>query len=217
VILIEFDIQDSPPILLANPNVKLIENHPSGKVAFHFHVCGFDIGEGVRYWVNTPRGTREDDSSYYGYGRTEGGCAIWDWTVPDDAPPGYYSMVVHGVQSKLYKQKVIPFEVPGGANTPPPSVLHPEPSIRAVDPKVGSAGMIFNFTANGVQKEETVHYWVTDQNGTVVGDDHNSFTAVESQVWWTWQSPNDAQPGTYTMVLLGDNSKRQIAITFEIR
>ena len=76
---------------------------------FIFSAVGFQPDEQLSAWVNAPDGriiaVDEDEIRP----AASDGSVTWDWTAPADAPPGAWSMVVHGRKSGI--EQVVPFQI----------------------------------------------------------------------------------------------------------
>jgi hypothetical protein len=79
---------------------------PAG-ASFAFFAIGFQHGERVGFWVNTPDGRvlGSDDYAVLAYRER----ADWTWQAPANAQPGTWQMVVRGQRSGV--QHVIPFVI----------------------------------------------------------------------------------------------------------
>jgi hypothetical protein len=194
---------------------------------FSFYATGFDGREKAGYWFNAPDGTIYANRFKYVI-HTYQGRADWSWTVPEDAPPGTWSAVVHGVESNT--EQVVLFEVlspgdaeeiaetpHGGAPIAPPGSAPPNPEGVAVQPASGIAGTKFEFFATGFERKEKVSFWASDPAARHYGStDYETRANINGRADWSWRAPGDALPGVWIMVARGLDSGREQIIYFDI-
>src|SRR5690606_27644279 len=92
---------------------------PSGPAGtrFAFLASGFQRGERVAVWLNTPDG-RVTEIEAVGLRRaTREGRVNWFWTPAEGTPDGTYQMVAHGVNSGV--EHVITFTIGAEAAAEP--------------------------------------------------------------------------------------------------
>jgi len=174
---------------------------------FTFHIGGFDSGERVAYWLNTPNSTilaigdRGTSAS--------GGKITTSWTSRAGIPLGFWQLVARGVDSGV--QKVVTFEVTGGGNAPAPAGSN-------VVPPVGSAGTTFTFYTNGFTADERVGYWLNSPAGVVITvDDQQHFANSDGQFSATWAAVAGLTPGAWQLVAQGTESGVLQVISFQIQ
>jgi hypothetical protein len=179
---------------------------PAGTI-FTFHIGGFDRGERVAYWLNTPNSTilaigdRGTNAS--------GGKILVSWESRAGIPLGFWQFVARGVDSG--EQKVVTFEVTGGGNAPAPGGSN-------VLPPVGSTGTTFTFYASGFTADERVGYWLNSPAGAVVTiDDQQHYANSDGQFSATWMAPAAVTPGTWQLVAQGTESGVLQVIAFQIQ
>ena len=179
---------------------------PAG-TTFTFHIGGFDHGERVAYWLNTPNrtilaiGDRGTNAS--------GGKITVSWTSRAGIPLGFWQLVARGVASGV--QKVVTFEVTGGGSAPAPGGTN-------VVPPIGSAGSTFTFYARGFTPDERVGYWLNPPAGAVVTiDDQHHYANSDGQFSATWMAPAVVTPGTWQLVAQGTESGVLQVISFQIQ
>jgi hypothetical protein len=202
---------------------------------FHFKAGGYPPREKVHFWVVDPEG-QEYRKHKYEVKSDEAGVAYWNWKTPEeDAVPGIWAM--HALGDKSLVKHVIYFQVvdpsaPAGSNVAPPAsntqpTATPQPAAGsasagvsldiAVDPPGGMAGDRFAFFATGYPSREKVYYWAVAPDGTKYDNSkYETLSNMEGRADWTWKTPEDAQPGIWTMYALGDKSRLQRQISFEI-
>jgi hypothetical protein len=214
---------------------------------FNFLATGFkgDPDEGdddtnnaelVSFWINTPDGQTikaNDDDNDKSYERADrDGQAAWSWRAPQDAIQGVYTLVAHGNESG--HEVTISFSVDGTTR----GSLLAEP--YSVTPTAGTPGASFRFVVNGFLGDpkdgdddksndaEEVSFWINTPDGQTIQairagadeDDHDASVEQASrsgQVELSWQAPEGATPGLYTLVAHGLESEREQVITFAIR
>ena len=179
---------------------------PAG-TTFTFHIGGFDRGERVAYWLNTPNSTilaigdRGTNAS--------GGKILVSWESRAGIPLGFWQFVARGVDSGV--QKVVTFEVTGGGNAPAPGGSN-------VIPPVGSAGTTFTFYVSGFTAGERVGYWLNPPAGAAVTiDDQQHYANSDGQFSATWMAPAVVTPGTWQLVAQGTESGVLQVISFQIQ
>jgi len=179
---------------------------PAG-TTFTFHIGGFDSGERVAYWLNTPNrtvlaiGDRGMNAS--------GGKISTSWTSRAGIPLGFWQLVARGVDSGV--QKVVTFEVTGGGSALAPGGTN-------VVPPIGSAGSTFTFYARGFTPDERVGYWLNPPAGAVVTiDDQQHYANSDGQFSATWMAPAAVTPGTWQLVAQGTESGVLQVISFQIQ
>lgn len=175
----------------------------------HFTASGFIAREQVSYWFTLPDGTTQGNAATYVVRADRRGQVAWTWRVPTDAQPGFWLMAAQGRETQL--APAVRFEiVPGRAGAQ---------SARATSivPATGEHGTRFSFFAPGFQPEETVGFWLNAPDGRIVGSPDYQVVADAAGTRWTWNAPNDAQPGRWQMVARGSVSYRERVIPFDIR
>jgi len=179
---------------------------PAG-TTFTFHIGGFDHGERVAYWLNTPIHTIlaiGDQGTH-----ASGGRITASWTSRAGIPLGFWQFVARGVDSGT--QKVVTFEVTGGGGAPAPGATN-------VVPPVGGAATTFTFFASGFTSEERVGYWLNSPAGVVLAiDDQQHYANSDGQFSTTWVAPSTATPGIWQLVAQGTQSGVLTVIPYEIR
>jgi hypothetical protein len=111
--VITFEISpDAPAEVPSDPerlDANVQPNAGPGGTTFSFFATGFDEGEELAIWVNTPDGRAVDANVEELFEAASGGRADWYWTAPEDAQVGMWSMVARGKESGV--EYVIPFEI----------------------------------------------------------------------------------------------------------
>ncbi len=74
---------------------------------FNFAADGFEDGERIGYWLNTPTGILADPGFFFD--AEDDGDARWNWRAPSGVTPGVYEMVARGNESQV--EHVIPFTI----------------------------------------------------------------------------------------------------------
>jgi len=212
-----------PPDVAPQENMSPPEA-PAGS-RFEFYSLGFDDGERVGYWLNAPDGgIVGDDEDYFVIANDEGRAA-WEWESPEDAMSGTWTMVAYGEESEyqvvflfqIYPLDITPdmtpTEEPMPVEQPSPQAI---PSAGPVDTSVdanmspveGSAGTTFEFYSYGFDSGERVGFWANAPDDTVESNDETYFVYAndEGRASWSWSAPEDAMPGTWTLVAGGAES-----------
>jgi len=170
---------------------------PAGRpgTTFKFFARGYDTDEIVRLWVFGPRGITFQGPSGDLYVDANG-YVEWTWTAPQDMPEGAWNMVARGLDSN--KQHVILFtiEYPPAAPT-----LTPTPAPYAVAPPSGPRGTTFSFFAEGFAKQETLGYWLTAPDTSVIPIEQQITANDQGRADWQWTAPQDAQRGLWQMTI----------------
>lgn len=160
------------PVLPPSKNARVLPQAGQPGEVFFFGAIGFNAGESVGIWVNSPDGsiigaqfqTRADSRG------TINDAGI-SFGTSDDSPLGVWSFVAQGVSSG--KQAIGYFLLIGGAlgraPTPPEAGPGVPPNVDArADPKAGKAGTIFFFDAFGFKAGEEVSMVIVASDGTTI-------------------------------------------------
>jgi hypothetical protein len=88
-----------------------------------------------------------------------------------------------------------------------------------VQPEVGAPDTTFAFYATGFYSEETVHVWVNDPAGNAMEIDVDELyqASPTGRADWYWNAPDNAAPGHWQMIALGDDSNVMHVINFQIQ
>lgn len=191
--------------------------------SFDFFASGFKRHEQIRYWVLTPSGQASQSNSRVvsnAHGR-----AMWAWQSPADAPHGTWTMVGKGTKSHV--EKVIHFQV-GSSSAAPATQSAPvaapaaagipaNPPGVGVEPPVAVLDENVAFFVEGFPPHETVLYWLITPSGDEYRKDtYKTGSTPEGRADWKWKVPNGADPGIWTMVVLGEHSGLKKEISFKI-
>jgi hypothetical protein len=183
----------------------------SANTEFAFYAVGFDDGEKVDVWLNTPFGIPIDAEVEELYEANGNGRADWVWEAPEDVAPGMWQMVAQGRESMVLH--VIPFEIQPGVNTGAEAPIGEEQSN--VSPREGYPNTTFAFYASGFDPDEDVEIWLHTPNWMRIDLEDDYYVAPPSgRVDWTWTAPLNARPGTWHMVIQGPETKH--VLPFEI-
>lgn len=184
---------------------------PSGAPGTTFTVTadGFKPGERVGSWLVAPGGQSIDATPFL---IADGkGAVTWRWASPPSAQAGTWQAVSSGRESRV--EVVIPFTVTGG--NPAPGT--PQGPSGSVTPPSGAPGATFTFTLTGFERTEKVAYWPTQPDGTVETSRREPIRADgDGRVVLSWQAPERAQGGAWTMTFRGQNSSREARVSFSI-
>lgn len=165
-----------------------------------FSASGFFFREEMSFWLTAPEMPyRRFDQKYdliEDIQADEQGNVAWVWTIPDRAFAGEWRMTVRGDDSRL--EQVIAFQVVRD---------EPLPDLFGVSPAEGSPGTTFSFFADDIPTDRA-SIWLTRPDGSIVPEDHADFRdhwiislGEDGRYQWTWTAPDDAQPGTWLMVI----------------
>jgi hypothetical protein len=193
---------------------------------FDFSVSNFPPRETVRYYAVGPDGTIDESDDYKVHTNVDG-YAEWEWKSLD-SPQGAWTMVAEGEHSEVRVEISVmvgdpaanPFTLPDdpAANTPtvPGQGLQNPPDV-GVEPAIAPPDSTFAFFAAGFPSHETVRYWAVDPNGVQYTDEtYKVHATVEGRADWTWDAPDNASYGTWTMVALGEHNEVQKEIQFMV-
>jgi hypothetical protein len=160
------------PVLPPSKNGRVLPQAGQPGEVFFFGAIGFNAGESVGIWVNSPDGsiigaqfqTRADSRGTINDAGISFGTSA-------DSPLGVWSFVAQGVSSG--KQAVGYFLLIGGAlgRAPAPPEAGPgvPPNVDArAEPKAGKAGTIFFFDAFGFKAGEEVSMVIVASDGTTI-------------------------------------------------
>lgn len=167
----------------------------------------------VSIWMNAPDGSVTTDGIRGINEVTDTGRVDWRWLAPEDAQLGTWSAVAFGNDSG--NEVVITFEVRADA---PPVPEDPERLDQGVAPQAGPGGTRFAFYATGFDSEEEIGIWVNMPGGDVIDAEGDEVykTTPSGRADWFWTAPEDAQPGTWSIVARGKASDVERVILFEI-
>ncbi len=192
---------------------------------FAFSAGGFPPGETIKFWASDPQGTNYEKDKYL-IKSNEVGVAYWNWSTPENAVQGTWTMVARGQTAQV--KKVIYFEVrdPNAPqrtqNLPPPQEFPDLPHgtnspFVALEPIIAAPGSRFAFSAEGYPKRATVFFWAVDPNGEVYDNDNYRIRANESGVaYWNWKTPDDGVVGVWEMHAKHNISNFEHIIYFEL-
>jgi hypothetical protein len=178
---------------------------------FAFFATGFEPEEWVYYWVNDPAtGVHEGGAVRANHM----GRADWTWKSPSDAAYGRWSMVALGTSSE--QERVLFFEI--SDEIPGPTSQLPAGQQQydvGVTPRSGSPGTDFDVFGRGFNEVERVWFYAIAPDGTMsrAGD---FGTNENGRVDWTWESPPNALPGSWTLRMQGEVSHVERLVTVEI-
>ncbi|MCS6940537.1 MAG: hypothetical protein RMJ55_07270 [Roseiflexaceae bacterium] len=191
------------------PPARVYPSSGQAGTRFDFLADGFQSGEQIDIWVNTPDGralpARPDSELQRRVARD--GRAAWSWTSPDDAQPGTWSLVARGQRSGAVRVglfTILPLPAPAA------------PDVNA-HPAAGRPGTRFVFFAAGFAPDDPIGFFLTAPDG------EERLTAVEQprifngRVDWAWTAPDDAAPGVWRFRVRGGNSRfeQTLAVTIE--
>lgn len=185
---------------------------PGGAPGTTFTVTadGFTPGERVGSWLVAPSGQAVDSPAPFLIADSKG-AVTWRWTSPANAQAGAWQAVSSGRESRV--EVAIPFTVTG-ANAAPGGPQQPQGSVNPVN---GAPGAKFTFTVTGFQRSEKVAYWPTQPDGTVETTRREPVRADgDGRIVLTWQAPERAQGGAWTMTFRGQNSSLEARVPFTI-
>ncbi len=169
---------------------------------FVFFAAGFDPADPLAFFLASPDG-RETLVSV-DQPRASNGRVDWNWTAPDNAPPGTWRFRVVGSTSKFEQTIAI-------------SINQRRAAPVGVTPGTGRPGSLFHFYADGLSDREPVIFWLNRPDGRVEPAEAERFSIGGGRVDWSWLAPDDALRGRWSMVVRGTDSGVERLIAFEIR
>jgi hypothetical protein len=168
---------------------------------FSFFVRGYTSGELVDIYASAPDGRPYDVT--FNETASQRGVVEWQWTPPPGVPTGTWQMNVSGrqVDSPSY---AITFTLTDSGPTPTPSVPY------GAVPASGPPGTTFTLYAEGYPPGESVSYWLTAPDNTVIVENEESgrdrtFADGNGRVEVVWTAPPGAQRGTWQLTTRTSN------------
>ncbi len=175
---------------------------------FDFLADGFQSGERIDIWVNTPDGralpARPDSELQRRVARD--GRAAWSWTAPKDAQPGNWSLVARGQRSGVVRVGVFII-------LPPPTPSAPD--VNAY-PATGRPGTRFVFFAAGFAPDDPIGFFLTAPGGEETPVAVEQPRIFNGRVDWAWTAPDNAAPGVWRFRVVGGNSRFEQTLTFTV-
>lgn len=171
---------------------------------FSFFAAGFAPEERANYWATAPDGevlTNADRLETDQQGELR-----WQWTAPDSAKPGLWSMTVQGAGSRVVHQ------ISFGIAEVPSEPLPPD----GVIPAAGPPGTSFVFGVSGYEFEAHLTYWTIDPNGNLSSQAPRFRADRNGHAEFAWIAPDDAAGGVWQMVVYGLDSRITKQISFTI-
>src|SRR5262245_25888815 len=155
------------PVLPPSKNAQVLPQAGQPGDVFFFNAFGFQPGENVAIWLNTPDGSIVGaDFQVKADARGTIADAQIGYRTGESSPLGVWSFVAQGITSE--KQAVGYFLLIGGVlgrNPPPEPGVPPNVDARA-EPNAGRAGTIFFFDAWGFKPGEEVELTIVASDGT---------------------------------------------------
>jgi hypothetical protein len=208
-VLTDRSVIDSAPQAAIEPR-----SGGSGSV-FRAHASGFRSGERISIWLNTPSGVADVPHDLVANANGE----VWPEFSSDSLAPGAYGLVIYGQEST--QTLVVPFTVSGTAVSPPAAAPQPasvpQPaggSASNIEPKSASAGTQFHAYARGFRGGERISIWLNTPNG-VADVPHDLVANGNGEVWPEFSS-SDLAPGSYGLVIYGQDSTLTLVVPFTI-
>ncbi len=183
---------------------------PAGEAGarFDFFASGFQSGERIDIWANTPDGraipVRPDSDLQRRIARD--GRAAWSWTAPRDAQPGTWSLVARGQRSGTVCVGVFTI-------LPPPAPATPAVNVH---PATGRPGARFVFFAAGFAPDEPIGFFLTTPEGEETPVTVEQLRIFNGRVDWAWTTPDNAAPGVWRFRVVGGNSRFEQIMTWTI-
>lgn len=195
----------------AEPAILPASVYPSAGQAgtrFDFLANGFQDGERIDIWVNTPDGravaARPDSELQRRVARD--GRAAWSWTAPKDAQPGNWSLVARGQRSGVVRVGV--FSI-----LPPPT---PAAQDAGVHLSIGSPGARLVFFAAGFAPDDPIAFYLIDPDGAETLVTVEQPRIFNGRVDWAWTVPDNAAPGIWRFRVVGGNSRFEQTLAFTV-
>ncbi len=192
----------------ADPAAQVVPVEGQRGTRFVFSAGGFEAGERIDVWLNTPDGTPRDVAVQQLNGADANGYADWEWSAPLDIQPGDWQMVAQGASSD--SQQVINFRI---------VPISPEELNTNVQPNEGRVGTRFRFMATGFAPGENIDVWLNDPRGEARGAEVDSLGEADSfgRADWSWRPKEVVLYGEWEMVAQGRESGVEHRISFRIR
>jgi len=174
---------------------------------FNFQGNGFQPGEKIGFWLNSPSGVSIGSNSYITVADGNGQ-ASWSWIAPNPAVTGYWSLVAVGIISK--QAHIIPFQIQSTPDAP--GTTMPE---AAIQPTSGVPGTVLAFYGQNFKNHDRVTYWFNTPSqaiysGNTIGT--NGAGRADS----SWTIPVNAQAGTWTIVIYGREAGLTYVVPFTV-
>ncbi len=179
---------------------------------FSFTIGGFPPAEELGSFVIQPDGTQVDGVPYFR--ADDNGTANWTWIAPADAPAGAWRAVTRELaRGRVEVREVVVDFTVGGENSPPPPAVGPTGSV---DPQSAPQGSSFNFSFSNMPAGEELRFGLTDPDNLPVALADSVEVDAEGNAAWSWTSPADAQPGTWTLAARTQRTRAEVQIAFTI-
>ncbi|MBX0330358.1 hypothetical protein K2Z83_22095 [Oscillochloris sp. ZM17-4] len=171
-------------------------------------VGGFNRTEVAGSWLTRPDGSSISATPYL---VSDGeGVISWSWTAPADAPSGAWQAVTKGKDSGI--QVTLPFTITG-ANPAPADPTAPTISLSPASVQPGGA---LTISVTGFEAGEDLYYWPTKPDGLPVENRISATADGQGAATWTYNVPNNAVAGAWTLSVLGDSSGRSAQAPFTV-
>lgn len=162
------------------------------------NVSGFDQYELLSSWASSERGTVYATAD----GETDlNGNASLLIRTGRFWEPGWWAVTVNGQYSRI--QTIVRFEI---------TAVVPDGTLD-IEPKIGSPGSTLSFRGAGFTDGEAISVWATRPDGGV-----NTFTpdlySTNGEISFTYELPNNAAPGDWSMTAYGLVSGRLLIVPF---
>ena len=207
----------APDGVLTDPNV--IDSAPRAAIEprsgasgslFRAYASGFTGGERISIWLNTPGGVAAVPHDLVANANGE----VWPEFSSSGLAPGSYGLVIYGQEST--QTLVVPFTISASAvpASPAPAPQPAGSSSANIEPKSASAGTQFHAYASGFTGGERISIWLNTPNG-VAAVPHDLIANANGEVWPEFSS-SDLAPGSYGLVIYGQESTRTLVVPFTI-
>ena len=210
----------APDGVLTDPNV--IDSAPQAAIEprsgasgtqFRAHASGFAGGEKISIWLNTLDGVAAVPHDLVANANGE----VWPEFSSNNLAPGRYGLVIYGQEST--QTLVVPFSISSGAVPAQPlqPAVVPQPAAGAyanIEPKNASAGTQFHAYARGFRAGERISIWLNTPDG-VAAVPHDLVANDNGEVWPEFSS-SDLAPGSYGLVIYGQESTLTLVAPFAI-
>jgi hypothetical protein len=174
---------------------------------FTFTASGFGREEEISYWATQPNGAVVVNNLKVKSSRD--GRVTFNWDAPRNAIAGRWVMTIFSRATQRTQQ--IAFTIVASAAT--------TPSGDGVTPPSGQPGTTFSFSASGFGPNAELRRWVTAPDGSTSADGGRFNADRDGRVSFAWESPANALPGAWLMVVqsLDNQVARQLRFTIEAR
>ncbi|NTV64153.1 MAG: hypothetical protein HGA65_11535, partial [Oscillochloris sp.] len=171
-------------------------------------VGGLNPGEEAGSWLAQPDGSTINATSYIKV--DDNGVATWTWESPTTAASGTWQAVTKAKDSQILV--AIPFTV--GGNNPVPS--DPNTPSVSINPSTIAPSATITISVSGFAAFEELIFWPITPDGQAIRVDAKPSTDERGAATWTYQVPQNATAGQWSLSVRGDDSSRSGQASFNV-